>query len=384
MPDGECLGVERVNDLSQLKPFEGAANRTATFTLTKGKEIEFPVPYFAWRKVEKGPISADATLEDVLNKVKREPQEAWPIGDERTAPWLTAKTSIIKALRKAQGKASYRGYIGVHSYGANAVYFLTIESELAEDGLLGVKNLVEGAKQNVECKRSIIERDVVFPLLRGRDVGSWRAVPGQHILLLHQRDSTPIPETELKVEFPKAYQYVWGFQELLRQRSEYKRRGNKGEWYRLFCVYKETFSPWKVVWREQARLLTSAVISDFSGKVVIPDHKLMFVPCEMEEEAHYLCAVLSSAIAQSLIKACTIETTISTQILNYIAIPKFDEFSSTHQELSALSKQAHGIAVSGTTRADDMRRVKEEVDLKAAELWGITKEELEEIQLSVK
>lgn len=272
--------------------------------------------------------------------------------------------------------------MGIHTYGANAVYFLAIQSELPR-GLVAVRNIVEGAKRNVDCQESTVERDVVFPLLRGRDVGTWRASPGQYILVPHQANGDPIAETQLKVEFPKAYEYVWRFQKVLHERSEFNRRGSKGDWYRLFSIYPETFSKWKVVWREQARLLTLAVVSDHMGKTVIPDHKLMFVPCALEDEAHYICATLSSTVSQSLVKACSIETSISTQILNYIRVPPFDASSSTHMRLSWLSKQAHILAAQGTAGDDQLSGVKDEMDLRAAELWGLSKEELKDIRTSL-
>ena len=44
-----------------------------------------------------------------------------------------------------------------------------------------------------------------------------------------------------------------------------------------------TIAPYRVVWREQASVLTCALVSSTSldgqpEKVVVPDHKLMFVP----------------------------------------------------------------------------------------------------------
>ena len=46
--EGDWLRVDRVDDLAALKPFPGAASRTATIALTKGARTQYPVPYVKW------------------------------------------------------------------------------------------------------------------------------------------------------------------------------------------------------------------------------------------------------------------------------------------------------------------------------------------------
>ena len=71
----------------------------------------------------------------------------------------------------------------------------------------------------------------------------------------------------------------------------------------------------------------------------------------------------------------------STHLLDHIAIPHYDPHNSLHQELSALSQGAHDLAAKGEKEA--LKRVEEEIDRKAAELWGITDKELAEIKRSL-
>ena len=62
-PEGEPLKVLRVDDMTALRPFEDAANRTSTITLEKGSPTEYPVPYFIWdkgRKAERGKREAES------------------------------------------------------------------------------------------------------------------------------------------------------------------------------------------------------------------------------------------------------------------------------------------------------------------------------------
>lgn len=55
--NGSFLKVKFVHDLVSLKPFEGAANKTALLALVKGKETEYPVDYYVWSKRSKAKFS---------------------------------------------------------------------------------------------------------------------------------------------------------------------------------------------------------------------------------------------------------------------------------------------------------------------------------------
>lgn len=67
----------------------------------------------------------------------------------------------------------------------------------------------------------------------------------------------------------------------------------------------------------------------------------------------------------------------SPPVLEHIAIPRFDPANGLHLRLAALSQRAHALAAAGDT--DALAAVEEEVDQAAAELWGITAEELAEL-----
>ncbi|MEM4601838.1 MAG: hypothetical protein QW808_02950 [Desulfurococcaceae archaeon] len=90
-----------------------------------------------------------------------------------------------------------------------------------------------------------------------------------------------------------------------------------------------SLSLYKVLWREQAGGLTATVVEpvkdEYLGRtVVIPDHKLMLIPCSKEEEAHFICAILNSCVTRLIAKSYIVETQISTHIVEYVKIPKFD------------------------------------------------------------
>ena len=115
-------------------------------------------------------------------------------------------------------------------------------------------------------------------------------------------------------------------------------------------------------------------------KVVIPEHNTIFIPTQLEQEAHYLCAVLNSDISSLVVQAHS-SLFYSASILEYIAMPQFDAGNSIHTRLAALSQQAHQLAAAGEEAG--LAAVEAQVDEAAAELWGITDGELKEIRRSL-
>lgn len=72
-------------------------------------------------------------------------------------------------------------------------------------------------------------------------------------------------------------------------------------------------------------------------------------------------------------------------ILENVRVPHFGSANSTHRRLAGLSRQAHQAAetseVSETSKV--LPKIEAEIDQLAAELWGLTDEELEDIQRSL-
>jgi hypothetical protein len=143
-----------------------------------------------------------------------------------------------------------------------------------------------------------------------------------------------------------------------------------------------------VCWREQAEFFTCAVVASRKvagqGKVVIPDHKLMFVPVGNEKEAHYACSMLSCSISVLVVKSYGVETQTSTHVLEYVRLPKFEAKDKRHQRLAELSAEAHELAAEATEPAQkQLAKVEAEIDEQAAAIWDISPTELREIQSSL-
>jgi hypothetical protein len=80
----------------------------------------------------------------------------------------------------------------------------------------------------------------------------------------------------------------------------------------------------------------------------------------------------------------------SASILEHIAVPQFDAENPVHTRLAALSQQAHQLAAAQTSEVSEtsevfrrLAQVEAQVDEAAAELWGITDGELQDIRRSL-
>lgn len=418
------LRVLLVEDMVSLNPFEGASNRTAVMILQKGEPTRYPVPYTVWRRQKGARFTYDSTLDEVTASTRRLNFEAAPVNaSDPTSAWLTARPRAVEAISRVLGRSDYTAHAGVYSGGANAVYWLEIVAKLP-DGLVVVRNLTEGAKVKVDEVTAPIEPDLLYPLLRGRDVKRWWAQPGAIILVPQDPANYAhgIPEANLQRDFPKTYAYLSGFKKVLQNRPAYvKYLLPQGEpWYSLYDIKNYTFAPWKVVWREQADSLTAVVVGTIEDRCAVADHKLMLVACSGRDEAHYLCACLNSALGKFVAKAYAVEIQMGPHILEHIRIPRFDPSSAVHRRLAELSGEAHQLTaelsqlkgVSDETlqaaeqvlnslpdeQAAEARRqladwrakrarlqeVEQEIDRVAAQLWGLSDADLREIQQSLR
>lgn len=364
LPDGSALAVTRVDDMVDLQPFEGATNRTATMFVTRNTATSYPVKYEVWTtQVGRQELSSES-LSGAVAKTARTSLVAVPmVKSDRMSPWLTAPKNLVGPLRLATGKNAYESFIGIHTYGANGVYFM---DKLGEKGPLWlVQNDIKGIKSKpIDQEAVAIESALLTRLLRGRNVQETGISIEQLLLFPYKSSGEIIEEAELKTKYPRAYAYLLKHKSLLESRSEYVRRGRKGLWYQLFCIYPETFTPHKVVWREQASTLRPGLLLGDGERPVIPDHKLMFIPCSSTQEAYFLLALLSSSICRAIVESVAIETQNSTRVMDSLKLPQFQKTNPAHVCLTELG-------VRMTKR--DSKNATHEADVLAAEVWGLAK-----------
>jgi len=124
----EPIQVVYVDDMVELKPFEGIGNRTSIIVLKKGKNTEYPIPYSYWvKKLKRIGIKDDLRIEDVGKIATYKRFYAEPVSEcDPTSPWITGRPKAIRAARKILGQSDYVAHEGVNTGGANGVYWVNI------------------------------------------------------------------------------------------------------------------------------------------------------------------------------------------------------------------------------------------------------------------
>jgi hypothetical protein len=229
-----------------------------------------------------------------------------------------------------------------------------------------------------------VELDLLYPLLRGCDVQRWQATPSAWIIVPQDRKepSRAYPEKQLQTDYPKTYEYLKNFESELLNRSGYKQilSRREKEFYGLMDIDHYTFAPWKVVWREVANELDAAVVGSVQSLPVIPAHTIVFIPCQDDTEANYICALINSSPCRLAAQAYIVLHP-DPHILDHIRIPRYDPNNPVHRELADLSRQAHVIVARGDTAW--LEQVEKKIDELAAQVWGLTESEMDAIRQSL-
>lgn len=380
---GPNLRVEQVDDMVDLNPFVGATNRTALFTWRKGEQTSYPVNYVLWQRLRPVRISEDATLEEVEAATRTRALVAAPVSRaDPTSAWLSAPADLVEPLRKLAetGEPAYAAHAGVYA-GLNGVYWLSVEGSQDEDGRLPISNLNEEGRTKIVKAHGLVEAELVHPLVRGSDVSRWSAKPSAHILFVQDPERRHgIGEETMRDRYSGALRYLEQFEQPLRDRALYKRYyGNKTSgdappYWSMFDVGDYTLAKHKVVWKDQASDFTAAVLSG-DEPLALPNHKVILVACDTDDEAHYLCGALNSVPVRLFVACYAIETQISTHTVTYVHVPRFDPKSRSHEALAEASRNAHSAVTAG------MAADQNAVDRAAARIWGLRVAEIEAMRI---
>ena len=220
---------------------------------------------------------------------------------------------------------------------------------------------------------------MVYPLVRGKDIYKWRYETPYKIIVPYTEDGKIIDKKKLKINFENTYNYFYNvnnqFEEILKNRGIVKKhfsnlKGVEIPEYVLYDIGKYTFSKYKVVWKALASGMIATVVSSKNNKIVIPDHNVVMIPIEDENEAYYVAGILNSKIVTKFVNAY-ISWFFSTHILENMNIPEYNGNNEKHVEVVNLSKDAHLLAEKDCDVSEienKLNNVVEEI------LLGITKE----------
>jgi len=341
-----------VDDFVSVQPFAdiGASNKPATIILQKNNVTTYPVPYRRWYKKEKGTIPSDQPLSAVLPLLKSGDLVAEPIRDNVLgSSWFISDSRKIKILKALVGHSSYRARKGV-DFSLNDLYWGKISKSKIKGNIL-FENQADIGRKKLKFYQVSLEADVIFPILRGKDMGRWKAKPEFIAIIPYDNSGKCIQIDELKNKFPNTYKFFYKTDQEITKWLETRGIYQKHLKYAnvpvhgLYDIGEYTFSKYKVVWKALASGMIASVVNSIDNellgnKLVIPDHNVLIVPLDTEQEANYLCGVLNSEIVNDFVIAY-ISWFYSSHILEHINIPNFDSNNKEHLKISELSKMGH-------------------------------------------
>lgn len=349
LPDGTSLGLDHVTDFGTLNVFSdaGAANRTALLCWTKGKTAPASVPGELVDKTKR-PDEA-ATWEELRTQLPRRACEVRFAGKDRRLALLPAGAQIAALEGATEG---LRGRKGVTT-DLNGAYFVRVIGPGSSLLLLRVANDVTHRGKAVPAHTFEVERELVFPLLKGaRQIRPFRIeAPTLAVILPNRRVNAMTDTLAFEARFPHAYGHFRWIEEqtggALSARSTYRRMlaHTKAPFFSVYNVGDYTFAPFKVVWAEISRSLVAGIAHESTlgrhahAKVVVPDHKVYFAPFDDLSCARFLCALLNSTPVRSYVDAVTEKLQVGA-LLDRVRLPAFDPTDEGHQHLVALSQRA--------------------------------------------
>lgn len=315
---------------------------------------------------------AYSELREVKSQMTIINQMAMPaVEGDLTSIWLTASEDELKTMTRVLGTNTYRARTGVFTGGANAVYWMNLTGKSGDK--IRITNVVERAKRKARKVRTEIESKYVFPMLKGSNVKKWSVAYDTYLLCPHTKETKmwPVSQEILKTEVPETYHYLLQFKNDLDGRKGFagwEKEIQKQEFHAILRIGDYTFSNYKVIWKYIASEFICAVIGcvedEYLGnKMLLPNEKIMYVSTDDEEEAYYLCGILSSTLIADCVKSYMNPTSISAHVLNKLNIPEFDRSNNDHLAIARACKAGHG--------ARDISHFIEEIDRIVARIYGV-------------
>lgn len=371
---GGYIKILKAHDFVAVKPFEGAANKSAAIIFTKGKETTYPVPYYVWQKKKTATkIRSDMTLDEVKPSLERTKLVAQPMG-KPNGSWQTFQEGH-KGFVGIEGKNAYVARSGAYTspYG---VFWLNVDKVLADGNLL-VSNLAEKGKREIPNVHETIEPDLVFPVIRGADIERWKATPRIFAMITQDlKKRVGYNESVMKQKWPRTYSYLASFREVLVSQAAYKKYHEEpgNAFYSQYNVAEYTFARYKVIWKQMTNDLFAAVVSQANTVIgyrpVVPLHTTALFALDNEQEAHYLCAIINSMPIREFIKSYSSAGRGfgTPSIMKHIGIPKYDPKNKLHLQLSDLSEQMHNLKTQGSE--DKVQELEKQNDELVNNLFG--------------
>lgn len=340
------------------------------------------------QKGGKRQIDTHRNWEQVSPLFGLEEYAAQPVDSEDLqSAWLTLKDMAFasKVLDRSVVRY-YQGRKGIEPAGAKGVYILR-EPVRIDGGLLRIENDISRQRRMDVVAKGVnvgnVEETHIYPMLGGRNISKWKVRSCEFMIVPHTaKYKYGIPEEELAEQCPETFMWLDFYHDkLLETRIVNGKFFNKetNPFYRLDNVGPYTFAPYKVLWKEQSGKMAAVVVGEYlqsvpnanttlfsTNKTIVVDSKVLMLGLDDAEEAYYVCGVINSRSVAKVIDGYAIGTNRGVDVLEYVAVPRYDATSSLHGEIADLSRDIHELA----KRGDDYSDKESELDQKIVSLFS--------------
>jgi hypothetical protein len=347
LPDGTPLRVDRVDDLSRLRPFANASVKASLLFCSVGHPTTYPVDYRIWRRSDGSKI-----------------EQAWAWPSDPADPlshWRHEEShGPIEQAPSIWGQSQFQARLGVNVGGASGIYWLRLLAKESEQ-IWRLANLADRGRHTLPSGEVLLETELLYPVLLGRDLQPWEAVPSAWLLLAQDPQSRRGWPVEWMAEHaPRALAYLSSFENFLRSRAAYKRfflrRKKEGEvvelapYYSLFNVGPYTLAPIKVVWNRMGRRLSAAVVTTHAGRPVLPQETHAFAVVDSLAEGDFLAACLNSRpVGQALQRMHVVSSKsfATPRVIHSLALERYDANRPTHRSMAQRGEEARQTRAAG-------------------------------------
>lgn len=376
------FSVLSVHDFSNVSLFTIPA---VAIKFKKNIAMEYPMNDYnmIFQVGRRSKIDTHSNWDDVNKKLSVEVLSAQPVDmSNNQSAWLTLNDmTFANNVLDVSKPRYYKGRKGIEPAGAKGVYILK-EPRKCDNGLLEIENdITRQRRQDIIDKginKGKIEENYIYPMLGGRNISKWKVKSNEFMLVPHTSQyKYGIPEEELAKECPETYQWLdFYHDELLKTRIQNGKFFNPKiqPFYRLDNVGEYTYSPYKVLWKEQTESMSAVVVSTYynsvpnpntdiftDDKIIVVDSKVLMLDVYDESEAYYVCGIINSPNITDVIDGYAVSTNRGVDVLKYVAIPKFDTNNELHKKISEISKAIHELAKNDEDYSEMEKELQEEV-----------------------
>lgn len=382
--------VKEVHDFSGVSLF---TIPTVAIKFGKGTAMQYPMErYRFYNQIgRKSKIDSHADWKYVFEIMEYSDCLAQPVDkDDLQSAWLTLEDmTFANNVVNPEIERIYKGRKGIEPAGAKGVYIL-LKPKKTRDGFLEIVNdMSRQRRQDVIDKgvhKGIVEEKYIYPMLGGRNIARWMVKSNEYMIVPHTAEyKYGIPEVVLAREAPETFQWLSFYHdELLDTRIQNGKFFNKDSqpFYRLDNVGTYTYSPYKVLWKEQTGSMAAVVVSTYLNSVpdadrdlfsedkpIVVDSKVLMLDVYDEMEAYYVCGIINAPSVIEVVDGYAIATNRGVDVLKYIAIAKYDAGNPVHQKIADISKKIHEKMKESSGRAN-ITLLEDELDKEIHKLFS--------------